>query len=109
VHTRRGGVRERNQLARRVRRGEPERSVRALAVVVVNVCVEHPLELPFANDEQPVQALLTDRAHPALSVSVGVGRLDRCLDHPDTVGPEDLIERSGYLVSRSCSRKRTGL
>jgi hypothetical protein len=67
-------------------------SVRALAVVVVDVDVERPLELPSAKDEKPVQALLTDRAHPALGVSVCVGRLDRCLDHADALRPENLID-----------------
>jgi 1-acyl-sn-glycerol-3-phosphate acyltransferase len=61
---------ERGWFAQRIRCREGERSVRALAVVVVDVGVERSLESPFAKDEQPVQALLTDRAHPAL----GMGR-----------------------------------
>jgi hypothetical protein len=52
---------------------------------MVDVDVERPLELPSAEDERAVQALLTDRAHPAPGVGVRVGRLDRCLDHPDAV------------------------
>jgi len=94
---RRGRVLERDQIAGRVWCSKAECSVRALAVVVVDVGTERTLELPFAEDEQPVQALLTDRAHPALSVGVCVGRLDRCLDHPDALGAEDLIEGRGVL------------
>ena len=70
VHPRGTVLAERGWSAQRIRRREGERSVRALAVVVVDVGVERSLELPFAKDEQPVQALLTDRAHPAL----GMGR-----------------------------------
>jgi hypothetical protein len=94
---RRGRVLERDQLAWRVWRDQAERLVRALAVVVVDVGTKCPLQLPFAEDQQPVQTLLTDRAHPTLGVRVCVGRPDRCLDHPDALGAKDLIEGRGEL------------
>jgi len=53
MHPRGTVLAERDRIAPRIRGRQPERSVRALAVVVVDVDGERPLELPFAKDEQP--------------------------------------------------------
>jgi hypothetical protein len=68
---------ERDRLGQWIRGRWGERAVGILAVVMLDVRVEHPLELPFAKDQQPVQALLTDRAHPALGMGVCVGPMPR--------------------------------
>ena len=49
---------ERDQLWRGLRGAQPERSVRALAVLMLDVLAEDLLEVAPAEDEQPVQELL---------------------------------------------------
>ena len=46
----------------------------------------------------PVEAVGADGAHPALGVSVRVGRPYRRPDHPDALGAEDLVERARELA-----------
>ena len=74
-----------------------ERSVWALAVVVLDVLAEDVIEVAPAENEQRVQALLAQRAHEALSVRVGVRRPERGAYHPDPLGPEDLLEGRAEL------------
>jgi hypothetical protein len=45
-------------------------SVRPLVVVVPQVLVEDPLKMASPPDQQPVQAFLSHRPHPALGVGV---------------------------------------
>ncbi len=54
-------------------------------------------ELATAEDEQPVEALSTDAADPALGVGVRVRRLDGCADHRDPLSSEDVIEAAAEL------------
>ena len=61
-------------------------------VVVAAVDAEHVLEVAAAEDEDPVEAVGADRAHPALGVGVRVRRLHRRPDHLDAFGAEDLVE-----------------
>ena len=67
--------------------------MRALAVVVLDVLAQDALELAPAQDQQPVEALLAQRADEALGVRVGVRRPERRPDDLDPLGPEDLVER----------------
>ena len=46
--------------------------MRPMRVVVVLVLGQHVNELSLAEDQHPVQALMTDRAHPAFGVGVGL-------------------------------------
>jgi hypothetical protein len=39
-----------------------------------------------------VEALGAERSHPAFGVGVRIRSLDRCPDHPDSLGAEDLVE-----------------
>jgi len=53
---------------------ELERSVRPGRVVVAHVLVQDALEVPWPQDQQPVQAVAAHRAHPALGERVGLKR-----------------------------------
>jgi hypothetical protein len=77
----------------RDRRLAPERSVRALGVVDAQDAVE----LPRAEDEQPVQALRACGAYEALGVRVGLRRAERRQDHLDSLGAEDFVEAGDEL------------
>jgi hypothetical protein len=74
------------------RSGQFERSVRSMSVVVRDVGLQHPVEVPTTADQHPVQALRSHRADPALGEGVGVRRSDRGEDHPRTIGAEHLVE-----------------
>ena len=47
--------------------------------------------------QDPIQASVSHRSHPPLGEGVGARRSDRRADHPDALGPKDLVERSGLL------------
>jgi hypothetical protein len=68
-----------------------------MLVVMARVDAEHVLELPSAEDEQPVEALASHAADPALGVSVRVRRLDGRADHRDPFAVEDVIEAAAEL------------
>ena len=55
-------------------RGEGERAMWSLAVVVIDVGPKHLIEMPTTPDKQPVQALGPHRFNPALRVRVRVRR-----------------------------------
>ena len=55
-----------------------------MAVVVIDVLGEHPLELMRTEDQRPVETLPTDGAHEALCKGVGAWGSDRRAD--DTCG-----------------------
>ena len=70
--------------------GQPSGSVRCLKskgavwtmpVVVLGVDPQDLLQVPSADDQQPVQALGADRADPSLREGVRVGRLHRREHH----------------------------
>jgi hypothetical protein len=66
-------------------------------VVVAVVAAEHVLELAAADDEDPVEAVGANRAHPALGEGVCVRSLNWRADHLDAFRPEDLVERAAEL------------
>ena len=68
-----------------------------MPVVVTGIDAEHVLELTSAEDEQPVEALATDAADPALGVCVRVRRLHACADHGDPFALEDVVEAAAEL------------
>jgi hypothetical protein len=49
-------------------------SMRSLIVVVPHILVENCLKVAPTPDQQPIQAFLSDRPHPALSERVGPSR-----------------------------------
>jgi cytochrome d ubiquinol oxidase subunit I len=76
---------------------EPQRPVRAVFVVVPDVDPQDPLEMAAADDQQPVQALGTDRANPSLGVRVRFGRPHRRQQHLGTLGAEHVVKAAGEL------------
>ena len=66
-------------------------------VVMPYIDAEDTVELEPAEDEQPVEALATDAADPALGVGVRVRRLDGCADHGGSFALEDVIEAAAEL------------
>ena len=77
-------------------------------VVVAAVDAEYVCKVAAADDEDPVEAVGANRAHPALGEGVRVRGLDRCADHLDAFGPEDLVEGAAELRVRSWIRNRHG-
>jgi hypothetical protein len=88
---RRRGRFERRRFAT-VWRQEVQSAVRPVFVVVQAVDAEHVLEVPPAEDEDPVETLSAESADAALGLCVRVRRLDRRADHPEALRAEDLVE-----------------
>jgi hypothetical protein len=76
------------------RREQSESAAWPVLVVVAAVDAEHVLEVAAAEEEDPVEAVGANRAHPTLGEGVCVRRLDRCADHLDALCPKDLVERA---------------
>ena len=53
-----------------------------LAVVVRHKLLEDVAQPPLPEENDSVQTLFTDRAHESLRVGIGIGRLNRRLNHP---------------------------
>jgi hypothetical protein len=66
--------------------------VRPVLVVMAAIDAEDVLEVTLPEDQDPVEAVGANRPHPAFGVGVRVRRLDRCANHPDAVGAEDVVE-----------------
>jgi hypothetical protein len=76
---------------------KPQRPVRAMPVVVLDIDAEDPIKVPSPDDQQPVQALDADGPHPAFGIGVRVGRLDWRAQHLGTHGAEHVIEGAAEL------------
>src|SRR4029450_104176 len=85
------------QAGRWIRGSKPERPMRPMHVVMLDVDAQHPLQVAASYDQQQVQALSADRADPTLCKRVGVRRLDRRQDDLGTLGPEEIVESSAEL------------
>jgi len=62
---------------------ELQSPMRASPVVVAHIDPKDAIEMPGAEDQQPVQALCAKRLYPALGEGVRVRRPDRRADHPN--------------------------
>jgi hypothetical protein len=71
--------------------------VRAMLVVMPHVDAHHALEMAAADDQNAVEAIDADGAHPAPGVGVRVWGSNRRADHLDPLGAEDLVEPSTEL------------
>jgi hypothetical protein len=74
-----------------------ECSMRPTPVVMAGIDAKYVVELPAAEDEQPVEALAADAADPALGVGVRVRRLDGRADHRNSFALEDVIAPTAEL------------
>jgi hypothetical protein len=97
IEARRGGSAADEVWVRAVWRGELERVVRPVPVVVVGVHAQDALEMAPSEDQDPVEAVAADGSHPALSESVRVRRLHGRLDHFDPLRAKDLVEALAEL------------
>src|SRR5262245_44903317 len=79
--------------ASRHRRRQLECSVWPVRVVVVDVDAQDALELPAADDQEPVEAVAADRSNPAFGEGVRPRRPERRADDLDTFALEDVVER----------------
>jgi hypothetical protein len=68
-----------------------------LFVVVPDVAAKDSFEVTLAHHEQPVETFCPHRSHPTLRVSVGPRRSNRCLDDPDALRAEHLVEAGAEL------------
>jgi hypothetical protein len=79
-----------------------------MPVVMTGVDAKHLLELAPAEDEQPIEALATHAADPALGVCVRVRRLHGCPDHGDNFALEDVVEAAAELGVAIVDQRRSG-
>jgi hypothetical protein len=71
--------------------------MRPMPVVMAGIDAKHALELAPAEDEQPVEALATHAADPALGVGIRVRCLYGRTDHSHFFATEDVIEAAAKL------------
>ncbi len=71
--------------------------MRPMLIVMAGIDAKHVLELPPAEDEQPVEALTTHAADPALGVGVRVRCLDGRADQRDPFALEEVIAAAAEL------------
>jgi hypothetical protein len=76
---------------------QPERSVWTVFVVVLDVHPKDPRQMPASYNQEPVQALGADGAHPPLRVGVRPGRPDGRHEHLGTLRAEHVVEAPGEL------------
>jgi len=66
--------------------------MRSVPVVVLDVLGQDCLQVPPANDQQPVQALAADTGDPAFAPSIRIRRPHWSPDHLQALGSKDGIE-----------------
>lgn len=66
--------------------------MRPVTVVMIDVDTEHLLELWPTDDQDPVEAVTSDGADPALRKRVRFRGLEGCADHFNALAAEDLVE-----------------
>jgi hypothetical protein len=89
-----------------IRRLKLQSPVGAISVVVRDVHLEGPLQVPPAHD-QSVQTLGANGADPPFRVGVGVGSLQRRSEHLGTLGAEHVVEPATELGVAVAKMKRT--
>jgi len=75
-----------------------ESAVRAFAVVVLDVDPQDMFEMSAADDQEPVEALVADRADESLREGVRLRRLHQRVDDRDSFAAEQLVEGGGELA-----------
>ena len=72
--------------------------MRAFAVVMLDVDPQDMFEMSAADDQEPVEALVADRADESLRVGVRLRRLHQRVDDRDSFAAEQLVEGGGELA-----------
>jgi hypothetical protein len=89
-------------------RGELERTVRPVPVVVACVHAQDTLELPPSKDQDAIETATAHGAHPALRDRVCVRRLHGRPGYLDPLRAKDLVESTTELPVRSWISSRNG-
>jgi hypothetical protein len=71
--------------------------MRTVPVVVRHVHAQDPIQMPAPDDQQPVQALGTDRADPALRIGIRIGRPHRRQQDLGAFCAEHVVEAAAEL------------
>ncbi len=53
--------------------------------------------MPFIDDDEMVEALLTDGPNPTFRISIRIRSANRCVNHFDVLGLKDAIKRHSEL------------
>lgn len=64
----------------------------SLAVVVLDIGLQHRSKMPFAQDENSIEALGANRSDEPFGIGVGLRCPPRRAQDLDPLGPEDLVE-----------------
>jgi hypothetical protein len=78
-------------------RGELERAVGPVLVVVVRVHAKDSFDVSASEDEDAIEAVVADGAHPTFGEGVRVRCLHGSPDHFDLLGAKDLVEGAAEL------------
>ncbi len=68
------------------------------SVVIVNVFLEHTSKMTLVQDEQLIQAFLTNRADPAFGHGIGFRRSKGSTNNFKAFGDEDLVEAASKFT-----------
>ncbi len=83
------------------------------AIVVVDILLQHAVQMPCTEDEQAIQAFLTHRANPAFGIGIGVGCSKRRMDHGHPGGLKDSVKgwrkRAIVVVNQEVDGRRLPL
>jgi len=90
------------------RRGEPERRVRPLAVVVIGILAQQVVEVPGSEDDEVVEAFDLDALDQPLDVGVEVGRPVRQPNGCDPSPGQRRAKGAPPPRPRTCRRSRGG-
>jgi hypothetical protein len=94
----------------RIWRGEVERAVRPVAVVVLDEDAKHALEVLSVDDEEPVETLGPGGADEALGDRIPLRRSNRRPDRLDPFATEDRVEvtseRAVAIADQEARRRR---
>ena len=82
----------------RLRWLQPQRAVRPVLVVVLDVLAQDAFDVAAVEDQQPVQALGADGSDEPFGDGVRLRRSCRRLDDPDAVRAEHLVEGIAVLA-----------
>jgi hypothetical protein len=85
------------QPGRWIRRLEPQRPMRTVLVVVLDIDSQDLRQMPSSDNQEPVQALGTDGADPSFGERVRLRRSHRRHQHLAILRAEYLVEPAGEL------------
>ncbi len=82
---------------RGIRDREIQAAMRPRSVVVLDIGVQHFVEMTSPGDQKPVEALWPHGSHPAFGDGIRPWRLNGGADHFHSLCPKDLVKGGGEL------------